>query len=86
MIILAQSAIEDLKNIEIHLPEPSLKKIMDKIFSSMEAIEIHPLLGKKGRVGNTRELYISSTNYILIYKIEDTNIEILNILHTSRNY
>ncbi len=49
----------------------------------IEALQIYPEIGRKGRVKGTRELVISQTPLIVIYRIKPKtkHIEILRILH-----
>ena len=44
-----------------------------------------PQSGRPGRVQGTRELVIH-TNYIIVYKLVDDAIAIVNILHASQQY
>ncbi len=42
-------------------------------------------MGRPGRIEGTRELIISHTPYIVIYRVKE-QVEILRILHTSKRY
>ena len=46
----------------------------------------HPEIGRAGRVFNTRELVLSQLPYILIYRVKNVTVEVLRILHTSREW
>lgn len=41
----------------------------------------HPHIGRKGRQPNTRELVISDTPFIAVYRLQANRIEVLRILH-----
>jgi plasmid stabilization system protein ParE len=43
-------------------------------------------MGRVGRVEATRELVISNTSYLIIYRVKEESVEILRILHSSRKY
>lgn len=43
-------------------------------------------LGRPGRVLGTRELVIGALPYIIPYRVRETDIEILRVLHTSRRW
>lgn len=43
-----------------------------------------PYLGRVGTVAGTRELVLSGTPYLLVYRIDETKVLILDIRHSSR--
>jgi toxin ParE1/3/4 len=45
----------------------------------------HPYLYRPGRVAGTREL-VANANYILVYRITETSIEIVSVLHSRQQY
>jgi len=47
----------------------------------------HPKMGRLGRVPGTRELVISSTPFVVVYRLDGANrIEILRLLHSSQQW
>lgn len=46
----------------------------------------HPASGRPGRIDGTRELVIIGTSYILPYRVHRDAIEILAVIHTSRQW
>ena len=56
---------------------------------ALEAIEgllLYPNLGRGGRVRGTRELVISGTPFIAVYRIRIDEIQILRVLHHARRW
>lgn len=45
-----------------------------------------PNMGRPGRVDGTREFVVTGTPYILPYRVRDGRVEILAVLHTSRQW
>lgn len=45
----------------------------------------HPYLYRIGRVADTRE-FVVHPNYIVIYRVLTDHIEIVGVLHSSREY
>jgi toxin ParE1/3/4 len=46
----------------------------------------HPEMGRIGRKKGTRELVISRTPFIVVYRIQGTRIEIIRLLHSSQQW
>ena len=45
-----------------------------------------PNMGRPGRVNGTREFVVTGTPYILPYRVRDGRVEILAVLHASRQW
>lgn len=45
----------------------------------------HPYLFRPGRVPGTREI-VAHRNYIVVYRVELTSIEVLRVLHVRQEY
>ena len=59
---------------------------MDLIFAEKaEILSRFPELGRDGRVSGTREL-LAHRRYLLIYRIYGEMVQILRLLHTSRQW
>ena len=57
-----------------------------KLESGVEQIRNYPESGRPGRVKKTRELVVSTTPYIIVYRAVDGYLEVLNILHSSQKW
>lgn len=53
----------------------------DRIARFVGRLIEQPELGREGRVAGTRELVISRTPFILVYRLNGERIELLRILH-----
>jgi addiction module RelE/StbE family toxin len=85
-VIWASSAEQDRAEILefIGLDNPIAAITMDELFAEVSSrLEKHPLLGKPGRISETREL-IPHANYRLIYEVQDDQVRILVLVHTAR--
>jgi toxin ParE1/3/4 len=66
----------------IALDDPSAAISQDKeIEEQINLLTTQPKMGRVGRVRGTRELVISRTPFIAVYRIEGQRIEILRFLH-----
>lgn len=62
------------------------KEVVLKILSGVEQVRTFPESGRSGRVEGTRELVVSKTPFIIIFRLKSGAIEILSILHHARKW
>jgi toxin ParE1/3/4 len=82
-------AAGDLKSTHEYLSEGSLKgadALVERVLSSIDVLERYPNIGRKGRIGGTRELVIAGTPFIVYYRLHREQVEILGILHGARKW
>ncbi|MGK7880208.1 MAG: type II toxin-antitoxin system RelE/ParE family toxin [Crocosphaera sp.] len=88
-IVWLSLAVKDLREIRAYIaPESPLAatKIANKIQKAVTSLGEMPKLGRVGRVFGTRELVISQTSYIVVYRVSQNRVEILRILHGAREW
>ena len=91
-VLFLQPALDDLEEIVLYISKESKAsalKMHDQIVSSANRLEAFPKLGtlvpdKKIGERGFRVLVIES--YLLFYKLYDNEINILRVLHGSRDY
>ncbi|EOS93153.1 type II toxin-antitoxin system mRNA interferase toxin, RelE/StbE family [Erwinia tracheiphila] len=83
-----ESALNDLADIidyiEQYNPVAS-RKLHQQIVHVAENLPQHPYLYRPGRVAGTREIVVHP-NYLVVYHIDDFEIEILRVLHARQEY
>jgi toxin ParE1/3/4 len=86
-IIWIPSALQDLKGISNWIAEGNLQAALDLVRTirrSTQRLAQFPHSGRAGKVGNTFELVVPSTSYIVVYQISPEQINILAVLHAAR--
>lgn len=58
----------------------------DRIDAQVDVLLQHPQLGRPGRKPGTRELVISHTPFIVVYRIKGQRIELLRLLHGAQKW
>ena len=61
-------------------------EVAQRIRIAVRQLEIHPEIGRTGRVRSTYELVIPDLPYIVAYRIKKGEIQILSVYHTSRKW
>lgn len=58
----------------------------EQIERQVDMLMQHPNIGRPGRKKGTRELVISRTPFIVVYRVKATRIEVIRLLHGSQQY
>jgi len=83
---LAQAG-QDLIGIRQYIARDNPKAAKDaaqRILAVIDYLLDHPGIGRAGKLHGTRELVIPSLPYIVPYRVRGEVLEILGVLHTSR--
>ncbi|EFL85760.1 hypothetical protein HMPREF0326_01463 [Desulfovibrio sp. 3_1_syn3] len=86
-----ESASEDMDGIADYLLGEGLafedvEGYVKRIFKAPEHLATLPGAGKPGRVPNTREWLVKDTPYALIYRVLADRVQILRVMHGSRQF
>ena len=57
-----------------------------RVRESVEYLLVHPNLGRQGRLRGTREMVVSGSPFIVVYRVRGDQIQILRLLHHARNW
>lgn len=60
--------------------------LSDAIDRAVDRLAEFPAMGRPGRVRETRELVITGTPLVLIYRIEDSSVLVLRLLHSAQRW
>lgn len=72
-----------------HIAQDSAKAAIeqgDRIEEQISQLIQHPEMGRAGRKQGTRELVISRTPFIVVYRIKSKRIELMRILHGAQQW
>ena len=85
-IVWTEDARLDLDEIAtyIALDNPqAAERVIRRIVEAVSGLSFYPRIGREGRVEGTRELVVTGTPYIAVYRLRE-RIEILTIYHGAR--
>jgi toxin ParE1/3/4 len=86
--IWREAARANLRAIISYIAERNPRAASDlneRIGECVERLGEHPFLYRAGRVPGTREA-VAHPNYILVYRVAGDVVEILNVVHSRRQY
>ena len=59
----------------------------EEIERQVDMLVQHPKMGRPGRMKGTRELVVSRTQFIVVYRLKGTRrIEVIRLLHSSQHW
>jgi plasmid stabilization system protein ParE len=79
----ASSALENLRDVHSDtaaISPVAAEAILDKLLDEIDRLSSFPLMGREGRVEDTRELSLLDMPLVVSYRISDEAIQILAIL------
>ena len=88
-IVWTEPARQDLRDIFEYIAEANPKAartLLSEIKTRVGVLIDQPQLGREGRVEGTRELVLTGTQYILPYRVQGQQIQVLAVFHTARQW
>ena len=82
--VWTRAAIRDLTHMREYIARENpdvAREIALKIVNATERIIQFPEVGRAGRVNGTRELVVSGTQYLIVYRLKKNAIHFLRVLH-----
>jgi len=61
-------------------------EVIQRIRIAVSQLEVHPKIGRMGRVRGTYELVVHDLPYVVAYRIKEGEVQILSVYHTSRKW
>ena len=61
-------------------------RIVQRLQTASLQLSLFPKIGRSGRRARTRELVVSGTKYILIYRVTQRGVEILHVRHGRQDW
>jgi toxin ParE1/3/4 len=58
----------------------------DAVDAAVRRLRSFPESGRAGRVAGTRELVVSGTPFIVIYRVKPSAVVIIRVLHAARRW
>ena len=83
-IVWSRRAIRNLVSLRAYIARESDENaavVAGRILGAIELLQIHPDLGRSGRVLGTRELVVPKTPYIIPYRVRHGRLELIAVFH-----
>jgi toxin ParE1/3/4 len=87
-VLWSDEASDDLLNVISYIEERNESaafRLKNDILGTVERLPSMPYMFKAGRVEGTREAVVHP-NYIVIYHVGENFVEVLNVVHSRKNY
>ncbi len=88
-ILWQKQAITNLNDarqyIQAQNPEAA-QSIIDRMEKVINQLPSFPMSGRPGRRSDTRELVVTRTPFLVVYRVSEDVVEILSLFHTSKQW
>jgi addiction module RelE/StbE family toxin len=61
-------------------------EVIDRMRAATRLLADNPRMGRPGRITGTRELVVTRTPYVVVYRIGPEQVEILAVIHHARDW
>ena len=85
----SDTAENDLTSVLLYIAvddKAAALRLVARLETAGNGLADFPMRGRPGRDPGTRELVVSGTQYLIVYRIEDEGVEILRALHGARDW
>lgn len=82
------SAVSDLARIRDHIAEhnpAAARRVVGRVLRSVDRLEAFPKSGRLGQVPGTREIVVTGLPYIVVYLVDDDDVDIVAVFHTAQD-
>ncbi len=80
----AKSDLEEIHDYIAQENSQAARRVLVIIRKAAEMLLLNPLLGRPGRISGTRELSVGRFPFMLAYRVEANEVQILSVIHTAR--
>lgn len=83
------SALEDLDAAAVYIARDNPRaadSMAGHVLESVEYLATYPNLGRAGRVRGTRELVVSGTPFVVVYRVRLDIVQVMRVLHHARKW
>ena len=84
IIVWSPRAIEHLTRLRAYIARDNPKaanRVAGVLLDAVERLAELPNLGRPGRVGDTRELVVPGTPYVIPYRLRGDRLEVIAVFH-----
>lgn len=82
----ARDCIAKIRDYIAHENPQAARHVVTRIRQQTLTLSDYPYAGRPGRVEGTRELIVNSYPYIVAYRVEIDEVQILAVVHASRRW
>ncbi|MBK9072385.1 MAG: type II toxin-antitoxin system RelE/ParE family toxin [Myxococcales bacterium] len=82
-------ALADLENAYEFISsrnDTAAASVVQQVMAHLTQLRQFPESGRTGRVKGTRELVVGATPFVIVYRVNAADLEILAVLHSARKW
>lgn len=88
-VLWTHTALADVQAIREHIAQDRPKaaeRVFSRILRTANLLAEFPLIGRSGEQADTRDLVVSGSPYLLVYRVRAGVVEILRVIHGRQDW
>jgi len=85
----AAPALDDLQAAGEYIAQDNptaARRMASRVIEAVELLQDQPNLGRPGRLADTKELVVSGTPFVVVYRVRKGDVQIIRLLHHSLSW
>ena len=82
-------ALRDVRHLYEYIADANpaaARRMVARVHEAVDHLRRNPQQGKPGRVAETRELVLAGTPYIVVYRVEGAQVQIIAVIHGAQRW
>lgn len=60
------------------------REVIERTYAATRLLADNPRMGRPGKIAGTRELVVSRTPYVVVYRVAQDEVQVLAVIHQAR--
>jgi toxin ParE1/3/4 len=82
-------ALRDMQHLHDYIADDNpaaARRMVARIREAASRLRRSPQMGRRGRITDTRELVIAGTPYIVVYRVEGEQVQMVAVIHAAQRW
>ena len=86
-VVWLKGALQSLRSVHAYIAAENpaaARRVLGRIEQATDNLKAYPLSGREGMVQGTRELVLAGLPYLIVYRVKNSEVQILRVFHSKQ--